>query len=141
MEPDDPSMAKERKRLLKEIFSAALRAVDPEAATRSQVSRQGNHLVVGERTYNLPDFDRVILIGAGKATALMAKALEELLEDILTAGLILVKYGYGVPLRKTRVIEAGHPIPAGAFGVRQSVHGKETAGPSDENLQGRAAGR
>ncbi len=111
MESGNQSMEKKRKDLLMEIFSAGLRAVDPEAAVRSQVSRQRNCLTVGGRAYDLNDFRRVILIGAGKATALMAKALEELLEDCLTEGLILVKHGYAVPLRKTRVIEAGHPIP------------------------------
>jgi len=111
VEADDLSRAKERKRLLTEIFAAGLRAVDPEAAIRSQVRRQGRHLIIGERTYDLSDFQRVFLIGAGKATALMAKALEELLEDCLTAGLILVKYGHAVALSRTRFMEAGHPLP------------------------------
>ena len=105
------SMEKTRKDLLMEIFYAGLRAVDPEAVVRSQVKRQENCLTVGGRAYDLDGFRRVILIGAGKATALMAKALEELLEDRLTEGLILVRHGYAVPMRKTRVIEAGHPIP------------------------------
>ena len=98
------SMEKTRKDLLMEIFSAGLRAVDPEAVVRSQVKRQGNCLTVGRRVYDLNGFRRVILIGAGKATALMAKALEELLEDRLTEGLILVRHGYAVPMRKN----AGH---------------------------------
>ena len=93
-----------------EIFYAGLRAVDPEVAVRSQVKRQGHYLTVSGRAYDLDGFRRVILISAGKATALMAKALEKLLEDRLTQGLILVKYGYAVPLRKTRLIEAGHPF-------------------------------
>jgi glycerate 2-kinase len=104
-------MDKKRKDLLMAIFSAGLSAADPEAAVRSQVSRQGNCLTVSGRAYDLDDFRRIILIGAGKATAPMAQALEELLEDRLTEGLILVKHGYAVPLRTTRVIEAGHPIP------------------------------
>jgi len=41
----------------------------------------------------------------------MAKAVEEILGDSLENGLIIVKYGHGGPLRKTRVIEAGHPEP------------------------------
>ena len=89
----------EDKDLLTAIFSAGLRAVDPEAAIRSQVSRQGHYLTVAGRAYDLDDFRRVSLIGAGKAAALMAKALEELLEDRLTAGLILVKHGHATPLR------------------------------------------
>ena len=116
-----------------EIFSAGLRAVDPEAAVRSQVSRQGNCLTVAGRAYDLDDFRRVILIGAGKATALMAKALEELLEDCLTEGLILVKHGYAVPLRKTRVIEAGHPIPdhSGLEGTAEIIRRLSAASEKD----------
>ena len=91
-------MEKKHKDLLTAIFAAGLDAVDPEAAVRSQVSRQGHHLTVAGRAYDLDNFRRVSLIGAGKATALMAKALEELLEDRLTEGLILVKPGYATPL-------------------------------------------
>ena len=111
MEPDDLERAQERKRVLTEIFTAGLAAVDPEAAVRAQVRRQGCLLFVGKRTYDLHDFPRVFLIGGGKATALMAKALEELLGDRLTGGLILVKYGHGAALHRTRVREAGHPLP------------------------------
>ena len=126
-------MEKPRKDLLMEIFNAGLRAVDPEAAVRSQVSRQGNCLTVGGRAYDLDDFRRVVLIGAGKATALMAKALEELLEDCLTEGLILVKHGYAVPLKKTRVIEAGHPIPdqSGLEGTAEIIRRLRAASEQD----------
>jgi hydroxypyruvate reductase len=41
----------------------------------------------------------------------MAKALEEVLGDRLTSGWIIVKYGHGLPLKKIRVMEAGHPVP------------------------------
>jgi hydroxypyruvate reductase len=41
----------------------------------------------------------------------MAKAVEEILGDHLTSGRIIVKYGYGMPLDKTHIMEAGHPIP------------------------------
>jgi hydroxypyruvate reductase len=124
MEPASLSRVRERKRLLTEIFNAGLRAVDPEAVIRSQVHRRGDHLIVGERTYDLGDFERVCLIGAGKATALMAKTLEDLLGDRLSAGLILVKYGHAVALHKTRVIEAGHPIPdrSGLDGTAELLH-------------------
>ena len=57
----------------------------------------GHYLTVAGRAYDLDAFRRVSLIGAGKATALMAKALEELLADRLTQGLILVKPGYATP--------------------------------------------
>jgi glycerate 2-kinase len=119
--------------LLTAIFSAGLRAADPEAAVRSQVSRQGHFLTVAGRAYDLNDFRRVSLIGAGKAAALMAKALEELLEDRLTEGLILVKHSYAIPLRTTRVIEAGHPIPdqAGLEGTAEIIRRLRAASEHD----------
>jgi glycerate 2-kinase len=133
MQPANLSRARERKRLLTEIFNAGLRAVDPGAAIRSQVHRQGNHLIVANRTYDLGNFQRVCLTGAGKATALMAKSLEELLEDRLSAGLILVKHGHAAALHKTRVIEAGHPIPdqSGLDGTAELLHLLENCGAHD----------
>jgi glycerate 2-kinase len=126
-------MEKTHKDLLTAIFRAGLSAVDPEAAIRSQVSRQGHNLLVAGRAYDLNDFRRVSLIGAGKATALMAKALEELLEDRLAEGLILVKPGYATPLRTTRVIEAGHPIPdqSGLEGTTEIIRQLRAASESD----------
>ncbi len=99
------------RKALTAIFMAGLKAVDPEEAVRRHVERIGSRLRVGERTYSLEDFRRIIVTGAGKGTAPMAKALEEILGDRLTAGWIIVKYGHGLPLKKIRVMEAGHPMP------------------------------
>ncbi|HAA03740.1 MAG TPA: glycerate kinase [Syntrophobacteraceae bacterium] len=97
--------------LLERIFRAGVDAVDPEVAVRSHVRRVGSALHVRDAVYMLDDFERVFLIGAGKASAPMAKALEELLDERLTRGLIVVKYGHTLPLKRTESIEAGHPIP------------------------------
>jgi glycerate 2-kinase len=104
-------MIDNQKEILGRILKAGLDAVDPEAAVRNCVRREGNRLFVGERAYALDRYQRIFLIGAGKGTAPMAKALEEILGDHLTSGWIIVKYGYGMPLEKTRTMEAGHPIP------------------------------
>lgn len=90
---------------------AGLRAVDPEEAVKRHVELEGNRLRVGERFYFLDRFQRIIVTGAGKGTAPMARALEEILGDRLTTGWIIVKYGHGLALKKTRVMEAGHPVP------------------------------
>jgi glycerate 2-kinase len=126
-------MEEKRRHLLQEIFRAGLRAADPEALIRSHVSRRGSHLAVGDRTYALGDFQRVLLIGAGKAAASMARALEELLEDRLTAGLVIVKYGHAVDLRRTRIVEAGHPLPdqAGLAGTAEILRLLEECGADD----------
>jgi glycerate 2-kinase len=100
-----------QKKVLEDIFQTGVRAVDPERAVRKYVHRQGNQLIVGDSSYILDRYKRIILVGAGKGAAPMAKALEDILEERLTNGLIIVKYGHGIPLEKTQILEAGHPIP------------------------------
>ena len=104
-------MDEKTKRTLEAIFTAGLKAVDPEEAIRRHVQLTGDHLKVGDKIYPLAAFERIIVTGFGKGTAPMAKALEEILGDRLTEGWITVKYGHGLPLNKVRVMEAGHPIP------------------------------
>lgn len=105
------TIIEDQKKALKRIFRAGLKAVDPERAVREYVRRKGDRLFVGDRSYLLDRFKRILLIGAGKGTAPMAKALEDILGDRLTVGWIIVKYGHGIPLNKTHIMEAGHPIP------------------------------
>jgi hydroxypyruvate reductase len=104
-------MAEDQKKALEDIFRAGLKAVDPERAVQKFVRRKANELFVGDCSYSLNRFKRILLIGAGKGTAPMAKALEDILGGWLTNGLIIVKYGHGMPLKKTHIMEAGHPIP------------------------------
>ena len=108
---------------LKAIFGAALAAVDPEAAVLKSFGLSGQRLMVGGRPYDLGDFDRVLVVGAGKATARMAAAAESILGDRITGGVIIVKYGHTAPLRTIRQLEAGHPIPdqAGVDATREII--------------------
>ncbi|MCA1959752.1 MAG: glycerate kinase [Desulfomonile sp.] len=94
-----------------EIFDAALDAGDPVKAVKGAVRREGDELVVSDLRIDLKKVQRVLVVGAGKATAAMAGAVEELLGDRLDLGLISVKYGHAVPLARVKVKEAGHPIP------------------------------
>jgi len=98
------------------IFEAAVEAVDPYAAVRGHCTLDQAQLTVrsGEEaffTLDLERFRRIWLVGGGKATAPMAKAVEDLLGDRITRGVIVVKYGFGEALRATRIIEADHPVP------------------------------
>lgn len=101
------------------IFHHALKAVDPAEAVRRAVERDGDVLRVQDRVYPLGDYKRIFVVGAGKAGALMALALEERLGDRLTDGWVNVKYGHVAPVRRIRIHEAGHPVPdaAGMAGV------------------------
>ncbi len=104
-------MDSNRKNTLEQIFNAGLEAVDPEKAIHNHMTRDGDQLVVEGRTVDLGSFEKVFLFGAGKGTAPMAKALEDILGDQLAGAWIIVKYDHGVPLKKTQIFEAGHPIP------------------------------
>lgn len=94
------------------IFRAALRAADPYQAMHRAMQREGAHLRVQDREYDLARWDRVFVIGFGKASATMARAAEEILGDFLTRGWVTVKYGHTVPLatNKIHLHEAGHPL-------------------------------
>lgn len=94
-----------------EIFKAALRAVDPVEAILKHVKREGGGLLIGETRLELSKFDRILVVGAGKADAPMAQAVESLLGERVSDGIIVVKDGHGLPLQRVRVHEARHPVP------------------------------
>lgn len=105
-----------------DIFRAGIAAVDPHRAVSRCVDLDGDHLRVdpgqGEAvSLDLRAFDRVLVVGAGKATARMAQALEDLLGERLDGGVIVVKRGHTAPLRLVDQVEASHPVP-GEDGVR-----------------------
>jgi hydroxypyruvate reductase len=94
-----------------DIFARALEAADPYQAVMDHVSLSGGTLFAGGAAYDLERFTRIIVVGAGKGTALMAKAMEDILGDRLDEGIIIVKYGHGRPLKKITQREAAHPLP------------------------------
>lgn len=97
--------------LLTKLLRAGLRAVDPVQAVKRAVKRRGPWLHVGDRRYDLRRYRSVVVVGAGKASAPMARELETVLGARLSGGLVVVKYGHGVRTRRVRVVEAGHPVP------------------------------
>lgn len=99
------------RRTLGHLIEAAVAAVDPAAAVHRAVHRRGAMLRVGARSYDLDRLHRVFIIGAGKAAAPMAAALEEIIGARVTGGLVSVKDGHVVPLRRVELVEAGHPLP------------------------------
>src|SRR5713101_5330571 len=88
----------EPKQLLIQSFQAAVAAADPLKILPS-------HLPA-------PPSGRTLVIGAGKAAASMALAVERRWpRDAALEGLVVTRYGHGLPTRRIRVIEAGHPVP------------------------------
>lgn len=84
------------RQLLRQMFDAAILAAQPE------------HCI--PRFLPEPPRGRTIVIGAGKASAEMARALEKHWPGELS-GVVVTRYGYAVPCNKVEILEAAHPVP------------------------------
>ncbi|MCP9455813.1 MAG: glycerate kinase [Nitrospira sp.] len=93
------------------MIRAGLQAADPHRSLRRNVSRRGQLLRIGRYIYDLSCYDRLVVVGAGKASARMAQSLESIVGPRIAGGLIVVKTGHSVPLEHLTVVEAAHPIP------------------------------
>ncbi len=126
------NIAKMREHAL-QIFQAGLQAVDPVEAILRHVTLNDNVLRISDRQFNLKDYDRILVVGAGKAVAPMAKAVEDLLGNRISDGVIVVKDKHGLPLKKIKVREASHPVPdeRGVQGTEEILSLVETAGKRD----------
>jgi len=115
------------------IFQSALKAVNPETLIHNTIALKKHNLCINNTTYSLEKIDSIFVLGAGKASARMAKALEKILGKYITDGAIITKYGYSEPLEKIEVIEAGHPLPdeEGLKGSRKIIDLAKRAGESD----------
>lgn len=111
-----------------QLFQASLRPVNPYEAVKRFVRMEGTRLLLGPEDetpleLNLKEYNRVFLVGGGKATAPMAKAMEDILGPRIEKGLINVKIGFIEKLRYTEIIEASHPLPdeKGVRGTKMMV--------------------
>jgi hydroxypyruvate reductase len=105
--------------LLRASFDAAVAAADPLRIV-------GEHLPVAPK-------GRVVVVGAGKAAASMAVALERAWPGVALEGLVITRYGHGLPTEHIRVIEAGHPVPdeAGEVAAREILQQAAQLGEGD----------
>ena len=124
---------KRRRSIAMNLVRAALDAVDPAAAVKRYLRRDGDILHVDGRAYDLRRYKRVFVVGGGKAGAPMAQAIEELLGDRITAGILNVKYGYTAPTKIIELNQAGHPIPdeKGVTGAQKMADLVRDAGEGD----------
>jgi glycerate 2-kinase len=109
---------------LRAIYTAAIKAVNPAAAIESHLIKKNNLLQLQSssrvmKEYDLDDYNRIIVVGAGKATAPMARSIEKIFKGRISAGCISVKYGYTEKLDRIEIVEASHPVPD-ASGVAAS---------------------
>lgn len=94
-----------------EIFKAVVRAGDVRPLIERPLFREGSFLSAGSVTFDISKFHRLFIVGAGKASGAMATALEDLIGDRISDGLVVVKDGHRTRTRRVRQVEAGHPVP------------------------------
>lgn len=82
--------------LLKDLFSAAVAAADPALRVPPFLPT--------------PPSGRTLVVGAGKASAAMALAVEQHWQAPLS-GLVITRYGHGAPCKSIEIVEASHPVP------------------------------
>ncbi|HUL93246.1 MAG TPA: glycerate kinase [Burkholderiales bacterium] len=108
------------KELLIQSFHAAVAAADP--------------LEILPRYLPAPPSGRTLVIGAGKAAASMALAVERHWPaGASLEGVVVTRHGHGLPTQRVEVIEAGHPVPdeAGEAGAREILRRVGGLGPRD----------
>src|ERR1700683_4186259 len=89
----------EPRALLRRMFQAAIDAAQPALCV--------------PRHLPPPPRGRLVVIGAGKASAAMARAVEDNWRGELS-GIVVTRYGYSVPCRRIEIVEAAHPVPDAA---------------------------
>lgn len=114
-------MSLEPRQLLRSMFDAAIAAAQPALVVPSHLPP--------------PPKGRFIVIGAGKASAAMARAVEDHWDGPLE-GLVVTRYGYAVPCSQIEIVEAAHPVPdaAGLEAARRILALAQSAGPDDTVL-------
>jgi glycerate 2-kinase len=85
------------RQFLRQVFDAAVASASPFKVLPSHLPEKPK--------------GRCIVVGAGKASAAMAAALEQAWPDVAMTGVVVTRYGHAVPTAKIRIIEAAHPVP------------------------------
>jgi len=97
------------------IMTAGLNAVDPHLAVTHFLHRENDVLFAGNQTIDLNKINRIFVIGIGKAAIPMTCAIEDIVGNLVTKGVVVTKKGrskidFSLPTKFT-IVEAGHPLP------------------------------
>lgn len=95
----------------RELFDRALEEADPRKCVLERLELRGSRLFVADAVFNLEDFESVYAVAFGKAAPAMAGALEELLGDFVTRGLVVSNVESETPFRRMEFHLSSHPVP------------------------------
>ncbi len=109
-------MRDDSRKVLREMFDAAVAAASPALCVPPNLPK--------------PPKGRTIVVGAGKAAAAMAAAVEANWAGPVE-GLVVTRYGHGAPCKSIEVVEAAHPVPdaAGRDAARRILEKVQGLGP------------
>lgn len=93
-----------------DCLEAGLEASDPERVIRHRLSIDGDTLSVDTTEYDLAAYDRILVLGGGKAGARQARAIESLLGDRIDAGVVVTNDQ--VSTERIELLQSDHPIPS-----------------------------
>lgn len=115
------------------IFNAAVAAVQPAQLIPAQFSQTDSSWVIAGREYIRRPGRQIFVIGAGKASAAMAQAVEGVLGDQVTAGIVVTKYEHSLELKRITCFEAAHPVPdeQGILATQETIRLLQQARPDD----------
>ena len=101
------------RKILLEMMENALSSADPKSVIKRYVRIDDGYLKIGEIELKMKEIGNIIVVGGGKASGAMAEALEDLLGDKITKGIVSVPRGTASKhhLNKIDFVEAGHPLP------------------------------
>nr|WP_049893430.1 DUF4147 domain-containing protein [Halogranum salarium] len=100
-------------------IEAGIDAAHPEQVVHDSVSLDGDTLTIRETTYDLTDYDRILVVGGGKAGGGVTTALESVLGDRISGGVVVTRDPEETEY--VDVVVGSHPVPneAGVEGARQ----------------------
>jgi glycerate-2-kinase len=99
------------KHIAKSLYRTAIDSANPYNAVTNHIKRKGNILLIGQHKYNIAQYENIYVVGAGKAVGGMAQALEDILGNRITDGLISTSSPDVTSGRKIKISKSGHPIP------------------------------
>ena len=94
-----------------QIFQRTLAATEVESVVRSALRPDGERLMIGATQYDLTRLSRIIVIGIGKASVAMARAVEGILGERISGGLVVTNALTGAAPQRLQVLIGGHPVP------------------------------
>ncbi len=147
----------EGRKLMLEILEAGMRAADPYYAMQRVMRREGDKLIfsgelfipagsprMDDEVIDLNQTGRIFVFGSAKGVQRAARAIEEILGDRLTGGLVIDKKGHDLILDRIEVAFGAHPVPdeGCAAGCRRIIELAEDLRPDDLviTLQGNGTG-